>query len=77
MSDGIMVRGVKGGANHMSIQVDVLGFGKDKGSSGTFRLRFFENGAFRHPKRNKDGKERGDLPHFHFFRTGLARINFV
>ncbi len=75
MSEGIVDKGVKGGANHMSIQVDILGK-RDK-KSGTYRLRFFEEGAFRHPKRDKDGRERGDLPHFHFFRTGVAKINFV
>lgn len=71
---GIAVRKITGGANHMSIQVDILGV-KDK-SSGSYRLRFFEEGAFRHPKRDKDGRERGDLPHFHFFKTGVAKINF-
>lgn len=72
---GIAVRKITGGANHMSIQVDILGV-RDK-SSGSYRLRFFEEGAFRHPKRDKDGKQRGDLPHFKFFKTGVAKINFV
>jgi hypothetical protein len=75
MSKGVMVRKVTGGANHMSIRVDILGIRAK--SSGTYRLRFFEEGAFRSPKRNKDGKERGDLPHFRFFKTGVASINFV
>jgi hypothetical protein len=49
--------------------VHILGTRDEK--SGTFRLRFFEEGAFRHPDRSG----RGDLPHLQFFRDAQNEVD--
>lgn len=60
LSDAVRVGKLKGGFNHQEVKVHVLGT-RAKGS-GTYRLRFYEGGAFR--------KERGSIPGYGFFKAG-------
>lgn len=65
MSDAVRVGRFKGWGNHMETSVHIMGVrSKD---SGTYRLRFYEQGGSR--------KQRGAIPGYWFFRRGAHRIN--
>lgn len=65
MEDAVRVGRLKGGFNHQELTVHIMG--TRASSSGTYRLRFYEEGGPR--------QYRGSIPGYHFFRRGRKQVN--
>ena len=65
LSDAVRVGKLKGGFNHQSLKVHIMGT-RGKGS-GTYRLRFYEAGSVR--------KDRGKIPGHGFFKAGRHQVD--